>query len=143
MNTDFSIRHFGIVVQNIDESLFFYENLLGFKVFKKMEESGPEISTFLGIKNVKVTTIKMRNQFNQMIELLYYQEQAHKNDVFINQLGPTHLALSVSNLDDLYQNFKKQNIEFISSPIITDNKFAKVAFCKAPEGTFIELVEEL
>lgn len=143
MNTDFSIRHFGIVVQNIDESLFFYENLLGFKVFKKMEESGPEISTFLGIKNVKVTTIKMRNQFNQMIELLYYQEQAHKNDVFINQLGPTHLALSASNLDDLYQNFKKQNIEFISSPIITDNKFAKVAFCKAPEGTFIELVEEL
>ncbi len=143
MNTDFLIRHFGIVVQNIDESLFFYENLLGFKVFKKMEESGPEISTFLGIKNVKVTTIKMRNQFNQMIELLYYQEQAHKNDVFINQLGPTHLALSVSNLDDLYQNFKKQNIEFISSPIITDNKFAKVAFCKAPEGTFVELVEEL
>ena len=143
MNTDFSIRHFGIVVQNIDESLFFYENLLGFKVFKKMEESGPEISTFLGIKNVKVTTIKMRNQFNQMIELLYYQEQAHKNDVFINQLGPTHLALSVSNLDDLYQNFKKQNIEFISSPIITDNKFAKVAFCKAPEGTFVVLVEEL
>ncbi|MED5475188.1 MAG: VOC family protein [Candidatus Neomarinimicrobiota bacterium] len=143
MNTDFSIRHFGIVVQNIDESLFFYENLLGFKVFKKMEESGPEISTFLGIKNVKVTTIKMRNQFNQMIELLYYQEQAHKNDVFINQLGPTHLALSVSNLDDIYQNFKKQNIEFISSPIITDNKFAKVAFCKAPEGTFVELVEEL
>tara|TARA_B100000401_G_C52573040_1_gene608867 strand:- start:247 stop:678 length:432 start_codon:yes stop_codon:yes gene_type:complete len=143
MNTDFSIRHFGIVVQNIDESLFFYENLLGFKVFKKMEESGPEISTFLGIKNVKVTTIKMRNQFNQMIELLYYQEQPHKNDIFINQLGPTHLALSVSNLDDLYQNFKKQNIEFISSPIITDNKFAKVAFCKAPEGTFIELVEEL
>ena len=143
MNTDFSIRHFGIVVQNIDESLFFYENLLGFKVFKKMEESGPEISTFLGIKNVKVTTIKMRNQFNQMIELLYYQEQAHKNDVFINQLGPTHLALSVINLDDIYQNFKKQNIEFISSPIITDNKFAKVAFCKAPEGTFVELVEEL
>ena len=143
MNTDFSIRHFGIVVQNIDESLFFYENLLGFKVFKKMEESGPEISTFLGIKNVKVTTIKMRNQFNQMIELLYYQEQAHKNDVVINQLGPTHLALSVSNLDDIYQNFKKQNIEFISSPIITDNKFAKVAFCKAPEGTFVELVEEL
>ena len=86
-----------------------------------MEESGPEISTFLGIKNVKVTTIKMRNQFNQMIELLYYQEQPHKNDIFINQLGPTHLALSVSNLDDLYQNFKKQNIEFISSPIITDN----------------------
>lgn len=143
MTTNFSIRHFGIVVKDLEDSLFFYENLLGFKVFKKMKESGPEISTFLGINNVEVTTVKMKNQFNQMIELLSYTKQTNNNDVVINQLGPTHVALSVSNLDDLYQNFKNQNIEFISSPIITNDKFAKVAFCKAPEGTFIELVEEL
>ena len=143
MTTNFSIRHFGIVVKNLEDSLFFYENLLGFKVFKKMKESGPEISTFLGINNVEVTTVKMKNQFNQMIELLSYTKQKNNNDIVINQLGPTHIALSVSNLDDLYQNFKNQNIEFISSPIITNDKFAKVAFCKAPEGTFIELVEEL
>jgi len=108
-----------------------------------MKESGPEISTFLGINNVEVTTVKMKNQFNQMIELLFYTKQTNNNDIVINQLGPTHIALSVSNLDDLYQNFKNQNIEFISSPIITNDKFAKVAFCKAPEGTFIELVEEI
>jgi len=143
MTTNFSIRHFGIVVKDLEDSLFFYENLLGFKVFKKMKESGPEISTFLGINNVEVTTVKMKNQFNQMIELLFYTKQTNNNDIVINQLGPTHIALSVSNLDDLYQNFKNQNIEFISSPIITNDKFAKVAFCKAPEGTFIELVEEI
>ena len=143
MNTDFSIRHFGIVVKDLEDSLSFYENLLDFKVFKKMKESGPEISTFLGINNVEVTTVKMKNQFNQMIELLCYKKQINKNDIFINQLGPTHIALSVSNLDVLYQKFKNQNIEFISSPTITSDKFAKVAFCKAPEGTFIELVEEL
>jgi len=143
MTTNFLIRHFGIVVKDLEDSLFFYENLLGFKVFKKMKESGPEISTFLGINNVEVTTVKMKNQFNQMIELLCYSNQTNKNNIVINQLGPTHVALSVSNLDDLYQDFKNQNIEFISSPTITNDKFAKVAFCKAPEGTFIELVEEL
>ena len=68
MNTDFSIRHFGIVVQNIDESLFSMK-ILGFKVSKNGRERS-EISTFLGIKNVKVTTIKMRNQFNQILN--YY-----------------------------------------------------------------------
>jgi len=35
MTTNFSIRHFGIVVKDLEDSLFFYENLLGFKVFKK------------------------------------------------------------------------------------------------------------
>jgi len=143
MTTDFSIRHFGIVVKDLEASLFFYRHLLGFEVFKKAHESGTEISTFLGIENVAVTTLKMRNQFNQMIELLHYKKQVYNNDIFINQLGPTHIALSVSNLDNLYQKFKNQNIEFISSPTVTNNKFAKVAFCKAPEGTFIELVEEL
>ena len=38
---------------------------------------------------------------------------------------------------------KKENIEFINKPIITLDNKAKVAFCKDPNGCFIELVELL
>ena len=61
----------------------------------------------------------------------------------LDQIGPTHIALSVNNLDSVFNNLSKKGIKFISSPQITSDKFAKVAFCIAPEGTFIELVEEL
>jgi catechol 2,3-dioxygenase-like lactoylglutathione lyase family enzyme len=144
MSTNFSIRHFGIVVKNLDESLSFYKDLLEFTIFKEMNESGVEISNFLGIKNVKVKTVKMKNISGQMIELLYYDDNdLHDNTIKINQIGPTHLALSVNDLDATYNIFLKRQIKFISPPQITADKFAKVAFCIAPEGTFIELVQEL
>ena len=144
MSTNFSIRHFGIVVKHLDESLSFYKDLLEFTIFKEMNESGVEISNFLGIKNVKVKTVKMKNISGQMIELLYYDDNdLHDNTIKINQIGPTHLALSVNDLDATYNIFLKRQIKFISPPQITADKFAKVAFCIAPEGTFIELVQEL
>ena len=144
MSTNFSIRHFGIVVRNLDESLLFYKDLIGFTIFKEMNESGKEISNFLGIKNVKVKTVKMKNSSGQMIELLYYDNNdLYKNTIKINQIGPTHLALSVNDLDSIYNTFLNRGIKFISPPQITADKFAKVAFCIAPEGTFIELVQEV
>ena len=109
-----------------------------------MDEEGPEISTFLGIKNVLIKTIKMKDSKGQMIELLYYKSSEKKDHkIKLDQIGPTHIALSVNNLDSVFNNLSKKGIKFISSPQITSDKFAKVAFCIAPEGTFIELVEEL
>lgn len=35
------------------------------------------------------------------------------------------------------------SIEFISPPQVSPDSYAKVAFCQAPEGTYIELVELL
>ena len=35
-----NIRHTGIVVKNLNKSLNFYKNLLGFKIKKRMIESG-------------------------------------------------------------------------------------------------------
>ena len=43
----------------------------------------------------------------------------------------------------MYSDFIDDGIEFISNPKISPDGYAKVAFCKAPEGTFIELVELL
>ena len=144
MSTNFTIRHFGIVVKNLDESLSFYKDMLEFDTFKEKNESGIEISTFLGIDNVQVKTIKMKDKLGQMIELLYYKNCLESHDAIkINQIGPTHLALSVNDLDIVYERLSKNNVRFISCPQITSDKFAKVAFCIAPEGTFIELVQEL
>ena len=144
MDNNFTIRHTGIVVKDINESISFYRDLLQFNIYNEMDEEGPEISTFLGIKNVLIKTIKMKDSKGQMIELLYYKSSEKKDHkIKLDQIGPTHIALSVNNLDSVFNNLSKKGIKFISSPQITSDKFAKVAFCIAPEGTFIELVEEL
>ena len=139
-----NIRHTGIVVTDLEKSLQFYTQKLGFKVSKHKDESGAFIDKILGLKNIVVTTVKMTLQDGQMIELLDFtthKEKAIKKH--INNIGPTHLAFTVSRLDVIYLNFISDGIKFISKPEVSPDGYAKVAFCCAPEGTFIELVELL
>ena len=139
-----NIRHTGIVVEDLDKSLEFYINKLGFKIIKQMKETGSFIEQILGIKNLTVTTVKMILKNQQMIELLDFT--SHKKELrnrFINDIGPTHIALTVASLDNLYNDFMDDGIKFISSPKVSSDGYAKVAFCCAPEGTYIELVELL
>ena len=66
-----SLRHIGIVVRDIDESLDFYQ-MLGYEVVADVQEDGKFIDEILGLYNVKLRTIKMK-QSNHMVELLYYE----------------------------------------------------------------------
>ena len=139
-----NIRHTGIVVDDLMKSLEFYTQKLGFEVSIRMDESGPFIDKILGFNNIMVTTVKMTLHEGQMIELLDFT--SHKKEDLskhINDIGPTHLAFTVDDLDAIYIDFKNDGIEFISTPEISPNGYAKVAFCQAPEGTFIELVQVL
>lgn len=136
------IRHTGIVVDNLEDSLWFYQEKMGFKVFKYMNESGPFIDKILGLEFVKVTTVKMFIRDSQMIELLDFH--THKKDTVksaINSIGPTHLAFTVDNLDEMYSDLSNEGVEFVSAPMNAKDGSVRVAFCKAPEGTYIELVE--
>ena len=138
------IRHTGIVVDDLKKSLWFYKEKMGFKVFKHMDESGHFIDKILGIRNIMVTTVKMTLGNGQMIELLDFS--SHKKNILqrsINDVGPTHLAFTVDNIDKIYDDFLHDGVEFISIPKASEDGSVKVVFCKAPEGTYIELVELL
>jgi len=140
----FNIRHTGIVVDDLDASLDFYTNKLGFVISKRMDEYGDFIDNILGIKNVNVTTVKMILNDGAMIELLDFK--SHKNAISnkqINDLGPTHVAFTVDDVDKMYSQLAIHGTEFIAEPQVSPDGYAKVAFCKAPEGTYIELVELL
>ena len=100
------IRHVGIVVSDLEESLRFYTQKMGFVVSKRMDESGSFIDKILGFENLKVTTLKMTLNEGQMIELL--DLKSHKTKPVprsINNISPTHIAFTISNADDTYEEF--------------------------------------
>jgi len=139
-----NLRHTGIVVKNLTESINFYCDLLGFKIIKQQNESGDFIDEILGVPNTEVITIKMKDNNGNFLELLDFKNPPKTaNPITISSIGLTHIALSVENINALYKKLINNNIEFISKPKISKDGFAKVAFCKAPEDIFIELVEVL
>ncbi|OGX23517.1 MAG: hypothetical protein A2Y03_05065 [Omnitrophica WOR_2 bacterium GWF2_38_59] len=138
------IRHTGIVVADLEASLKFYQDILGFSIVKKMDETGDFIDNILLLENVKVTTVKMASSSGQMIELLKYQSHpADQKKHDINDVGISHIAFTVDDLDVVYKRLMDNKIQFNSSPQISPDGYAKVVFCRAPEGTMIELVEVL
>ena len=141
-----AIRHVGIVVSNLEKSLYFYKDLLNLKIVKKMEESGEYIDKISDLKNVRVTTIKMAADDENLIELLYYHSHSnHKfvNSKQINEIGISHIAFTVNDLEKEYIRLLEKGVIFNASPQCSPDGYAKVTFCKDPDGNLIELVEVL
>ena len=65
------LRHFGITVSSLEESLNFYRDLLGLEVVREMDEAGDHIDNFSALEDVRVRTIKLKDSGGQMLELLY------------------------------------------------------------------------
>lgn len=140
-----AIRHIGIVVSDLDKALYFYRDLLGLKIVKDMNESGDYIDKISDLKGVQVRTVKMAADDGNLIELLFYSSHLDRSDKKrpINQFGCSHVAFTVENLDEEYKRLTQAGIGFSAPPQHSPDGYAKVTFCKDPDGSHIELVEVL
>lgn len=137
-----TIRHFGITVNNIKNVQSFFIDDLGFKILRKMNEKGNYIDAMLNLKNVKVTTLKLKDKNNNIIELLKFKNyKSTKNwKGKIYQTGPTHIALTVNNIESSYYSLKKK-YKFNAPPQLSPDRLAKVTFFKGPEDLLVEIVQ--
>jgi catechol 2,3-dioxygenase-like lactoylglutathione lyase family enzyme len=139
-------RHIGIVTQNVEESKRFYE-ILGFNLVKECIEDIDFISRISDHSGTYVVTHKMVSDNGDMIELLSYsgvpRRHLRKKRTLFDR-GLAHFALTVENVNTVCRALAAlENARFLSLPQTSPDGAAIVAFCIAPEGTFIELVEEV
>ncbi len=138
------MRHVGIVVNNLQKSLDFFVNVLGFKIFKKMNEKGKYIDSVLNLKKADVITVKMKAPDRSLIELLKFKNyKTFNNSKKIYSSGLTHISFTVKDLDKTFKLLEKKKIKFFSIPQVTPDGSAKVVFCRGPENLILELVQVL
>ena len=73
--------------------------------------------------------------------LQVHSHQREQKTHNINDIGIAHIAFKVEGLNAGYNSLKDEGVLFNSPPQLSPDGCAKVAFCRAPEGTLIELVE--
>ena len=137
------IRHTGIVVSNMEQSLKFYHDILCLKTVKDFTDEGEYIDSILGLSGVHLRMVKLTADDGSMIELLQYLSHPNQPPIKseICDLGCSHIAFTVDNLDEKYKRLSEKGVKFTCSPCISPDGYAKVTFCHDPDGTFIELVE--
>lgn len=139
------IRHTGLVVTDLEKALHFWCGLLGFKVARQMEESGPHIDAMMGLKDVRVTTAKLSAPDGGMIELLRFHSHPDRPrwEGSPYSIGFTHVAMTVLDLDATCKKLAAEGVAFFAPPQLSPDGNVKVTYCAGPEGVLLELVEML
>ena len=133
-------RHVGIVVNDLDKMIWFYQDLIGLEIIYDKIEEGRFLNHILNSDNKSPRIIKLGQDNKTIVELLYFGDcKINEKNLFDN--GYTHFALTIEDSNSLYDKFIKNDLSVINTPIISDEKTVKVFFGVDPENNIIEFVE--
>lgn len=138
-----AIRHVGLVVADLDQSLKFWCDAMGFVISRQMEESGPHIDAMMGLKDVRVTTAKLAAPDGNLLELLCFHSHPDKPSWAGKPFstGFTHIALTVKDLDETLHRLEQFGTSIPAEPQLSPDGQVKVIYATGPEGVLLELVE--
>ena len=146
MNNCNALRHVGIVVSDIDEAKNVFQDYLGMELLLTTGyQTGSYQEKLVGINNVKMKAAILRTEDDNRIELLqYFDPEGKKRDkILSNDIGVSHFAVTVSDIDYLYNKRKNYPVKFISPPTLSPDGFVKVAYAVLMEECLIEIVQVL
>ena len=138
-----NIRHTGIVVTDMERSLRFYRDLLGLEPVIDFTEESEYMDTLCALKEVRLRMVKLVAEDGGMIELLQYlsHPQQRPEGNTLCEIGPTHVAFSVDDVEKLYADWSAKGIQCNCPPQTSPDGKARLFFCQDPDGTFLEIVE--
>lgn len=139
-------RHTGLVVRDIEKSLAFYQDILGFPLWKRTVEKGRYIESVVGISGVVLEWAKLKIPGDTLLELIQYHTHPDNHDIPkiqpSNKIGCSHMAFTVRDIESLYQTLTKRGFHCNSEPQTSPDGLVKVLYCHDPDGIIIEMVEE-
>ncbi len=138
-----ALSHIGICVSDIDRSVRFYRDALGFTYVSDLEVAGEPSDTLLRLKDVKLKAVYLERD-GCRIELLHYASPARKPAARareMNDLGFTHLSFRVSDFEATLAALRKAGATVLEETIVRiPGGDSLAAFLTDPDGVLIELV---
>ena len=107
----------GITVSQIDRSVKFYNEVLGFKKVSDTELYGTEYEDLQSIFGLRMRIVRMQlgEEFIELTDYLTSGGRSIPEDAKSNDLLFQHIAIVVSDMDKAYVQLKKYNIEHVST----------------------------
>lgn len=124
------IDHIGIAVENLDETLRFYEEVLGIKcVGTEVVEEQKVKTAFLPIGDTKIELLESTDKEGPIAKFIEKRGQ-----------GVQHIAYRVENIEEALEEVKRKGIRLIDEKPRKGAGGAKIAFLH-PKSTFGVLIE--
>lgn len=139
------VSHIGICVSDLERSVRFYCDVLGFTVSSTMPEvrvEGEPSDSLLRLRGVKLHAVYLeRDGF--CLELLHYASPRSPGKPparMMNDLGFTHLSLKVPDVAAALEQLEAAGVAIDRDTVIQVGGLTVAAFVRDPDGLGIELV---
>ena len=143
MNVDY-VMHFGICVRDLDRSIRFYRDGLGFVEKGKLHIEDAPTSQMMGIPDLVLEAVYLERD-GVRIELLAYPRTGTVGPATarpMNQPGLTHFAVRVDDRDAMIGKLTALGGAVIPTSRIENPDFqARICYVTDPDGTRLELVQ--
>jgi glyoxylase I family protein len=140
------IHHHKFTVQDLDRSLRFYCDLVGFELVYDAERSDlPSYDKIIGYPDIKLRIAMLRDASGGLLSLIQFRNppvQARQQENYFQ--GSSQICLEVENIDAEYRRLKSAGVASRSEPvdIIRDGKkVARACYIIDPDHISIELYE--
>jgi len=138
------LSHIGICVSELERSVAFYRDALGFEEISRLEVAGPESARLLQLEGGAVHAVYLQRDGTR-IELLFYPQDGHQGagaPAPMNRLGLTHLSLRVADLDAVVAAVASLGGASLDATRIDNDAWrSKAVFVTDPDGLRIELLQ--
>jgi len=138
--------HTGITVSNLERSLAFWRDVLGFELSHTAHQKGELAREITGVEGAEIKLAVLKTPGGHKIELLEYLAPADRKRANLRpcDIGSVHIALLVEDLDVALDRIAVSGWKTAGQPqILTKglNAGKRVVYVRDPDGTTIEFMQ--
>jgi catechol 2,3-dioxygenase-like lactoylglutathione lyase family enzyme len=141
------LAHTGLTVTDLERSIGFYRDELGFEVVMQQEKQGGYLGSIVGYPEAHVLMAHLALPGSaHRIELFQYLEPASaQRTTEPRDVGVTHVCLIVEDIQGLYGRLRASGgCSFLSPPVEVDtgaNRGGSALYLRDPDGILVELFQ--
>ena len=133
MEMALQIEHVAMSVNNLEESVAWYRDILGFEMVSC--QAHPEINARVAI----LTSPAIRLELFQHDRTIPLPEIRKMPQTDLQEQGVKHFCLATGNLEQTMQNLREKHVEIVLGPDVFENR--RFLYIHDVNGILIEIME--
>jgi catechol 2,3-dioxygenase-like lactoylglutathione lyase family enzyme len=134
-------NHTSFTVSNLERSIAFYTQTLGFRLESRLEVQGPGIEQITGFAGAHLL-IAFLSIGDFRLELIQYKAPPGvKLDTSTNNVGSAHIGLWVDDVEKTYEELKAKGVCFKGAPARSRPGRLLVVYFTDPDGITLEIMD--
>jgi len=136
-------HHTGVSVTDLNQSIYFYCNMLGMKLeWRRDHKKDEALEKVVGLEHLDVS-YAMLSGWGGRVELFQYHSPEglpYPPEKPVCDKGITHFAFQVMGIDALYEELLRQGVRFNTAPQVI-RPGVKATYFHDPDGITVEFIE--